>query len=668
MRFDVGFIVIARGEIFNRPLDRPMRFDVGLIVIARGEIFNRTLDRALDWPVSLDVDVYVLWAIRLVRHFLLLPFGAYARFCPTRPGGRSKSSLPDFKFARSDEMLPTVRGLRKRVEDTGAAFAAVARNANLRWLELAWTCSIIGHYAFLIAVSVYAYNVGGEKAVGLIFLARLIPAALIAPFAGLLGDRFRKDRVLLTTNSIRIVLVGAAASAVFLDTSSTVVYAFSIAATIATTPVRSSQAALTPALARTPTELTAANAVASGVESIAFFLGPALAGVLLGVASTGLVFALTALMLVASTFFIVLIRIEHVPRPKREIEASTILSEAFAGFTTIARHRALRVMMVLLTAQTAIVGAVQVFIVVSAIELLDLGDGGVGYLNSAIGVGAFVGAVGALALAGSQRLSTPFMAGVVLMGLPLVAIGIWPNAGVAVAVLAVLGVGSSLVDVSGLTLVQRAVPDDVMARVFGVIQMLWLASIGIGAALVPPLIAWLGLEGALIATGAVLPVLVVVLARRVAQIDAAAPPPEASELRILASVPIFAPLPGGSLEHLAGRLVPLRVEPDTTIVREGDAGDRFYIVTEGEVDVLQDGAKLTELGPGGYFGEIALIRDVPRTATVVARTPAVLYALDRDDFLAAVTGHPQASEAAETVMSARLAGPAATGYRSTASY
>ena len=560
-----------------------------------------------------------------------------------------------------------MRGLGRRLRDTGAAFGAVARNANLRWLELAWTASIVGHYAFLIAVSVYAYNEGGEKAVGLVFLVRLIPAALISPFAGLLGDRYRRDRVLLITNATRIVLVGAAAGAVFLDASSTVVYALSIAATIATTPFRSSQAALTPTLAQSPTELTAANAVASGIESIAIFVGPALAGILLGLASTGLVFTLTALMIVASTLFLLLIRFEHVPPPKREIEAGTILSEAFAGFTTLGRHPALRVMMVLLTAQTAIAGAVQVFIVVSAIELLDLGEGGVGYLNAAIGVGAFLGAVGALSLAGAQRLSTPFMAGIALMGLPLIAIGIWPNVLVAVVVLAVLGIGSSLVDVSGLTLVQRAVPDEVMARVFGVIQMLWLASIGIGAALVPVLVAWLGLETALIAAGAFLPVLVVLLGARVTKIDAAAPAPGGDELRILASVPIFAPLPGGSLEHLAGRLVPMRLEAGTMIVREGDSGDRFYIVAEGEVDVSQSGVVLSELEPGGYFGEIALIRDIPRTATVTARTPVVLYALDREDFLAAVTGHSQAAEAAETVMSARLAGPAATGYRSTAS-
>jgi MFS family permease len=554
-----------------------------------------------------------------------------------------------------------VGGLGRRLKDSVAAFASVWRNANLRWLELAWACSIVGHYAFLIAVSVYAYGVGGEKAVGLLFLVRLIPSALVAPFAGMLGDRYPRERVLLFTNVTRIVLVGLAALAVFADATPWIVYALSIAATMANTPFRSSQAALTPSLARTPEELTAANAVASGIESIAIFAGPALAGVLLAVASTGLAFTITASLIVVSAALLTLISVEREGRPKRELDASTIAAERLAGFTTLARNRSLGVMVLLLTAQMAMFGAVQVFIVVTAIDLLDLGDGGVGYLNAAIGVGAFIGAVSALTLTGAKRLSPAFLTGLVATGVPLVVLGLWQEVGVAVLVFAVMGIGNSFVDVSGLTLVQRAVPDEVLARVFGVIQMLWLAAMGVGAAVAPALIAWLGIDTAIVATGLFLPALVAVFGVTVTRIDARAPAPDPDELRILASVPIFAPLPGGSLEHLAARLVPLRVDPGTVIVREGDAGDRFYIVAEGTIEVSQYGRQISELSGGGYFGEIALLRDVPRTATVTASTNAVLYALDRDDFLSAVTGHPQSAEAAETVMSARLSGPAAVG-------
>ena len=555
----------------------------------------------------------------------------------------------------------------RRFRDSLSAFASVWRNANLRWLELAWGASVVAQYAYLVAVSVYAYGVGGEKAVGLLFLARLLPAALISPFAGMLGDRYPRERVLFLTNVTRVVLVMASAVGVFADANAWIVYGLSIAATIATTPFRSSQAALTPGLASTPEELTAANAVASGVESVAVFAGPALAGLLLALASTGAVFTATAVLVAISAFFVVLIRVEHEERPRRELAASTIAAERLAGFTVLGQHPSLRVMLLLLTAQTTLFGALQVFIVVMALDLLALGDGGVGYLNAAIGIGAFIGAVGALSLTGVRRLSPAFLIGLVVTGLPLVAVGWWNELAVATAALLIIGIGNSFVDVAGLTLVQRTVPDDVLARVFGVIQMLWMASMGIGAALAPALINWIGIENALIAAGVFLPALVAVSASTVARIDAQAAPPEADELRLLVSVPIFTPLPGGSLEHLAGRLVPLRVEAGTVVVREGDVGDRFYIVTEGELEVTQDGVKIAELEPGGYFGEIALLRDTNRTATVTARSDAVLYALDREEFLAAVTGHPQSSEAAESVMSARLAGPAATGYRSAAS-
>lgn len=560
-------------------------------------------------------------------------------------------------------MLPGVTGLGERLGGSAAAFGAVFRNPSLRWLELAWTSSIVGHWAYLVAVSVYAYGEGGEEAVGLVFLLRLVPAALLAPFAGMLADRYPRHRVLLATNAARIALISAAAACVFAGSPPEIIYALAIGAAIVTTPFRSAQAALTPTLARSPTELTAANAVASGIESLAVFVGPALAGLVLAVSSTGVAFTLTAVMLVVSSFFILLIQVEQSERPRKELEAGTIVTEALAGFRAIGRDPSLRVMMLLLTAQTAVAGAVQVYIVVSAIELLDLGTGGVGYLNSAIGAGALLGAVLSLSLTGARRLSPAFMLGIVLWGLPLVALGLWPQAGLALALFALLGFGNSLVDVAGLTLVQRAVPDDVLARVFGVIQMLWLGSIGIGAAVAPFLIDWLGLEEALVATGLFLPALAVLVGARLVRIDATAEAPDHDELRILASIPIFTPLPGSSLEHLAGRLVPLRLEPGNVVVREGDAGDRFYIVAEGTVEVSEYGRAISELGPGGYFGEISLIREVPRTATVAAKTAVVLYALDREDFLAAVTSHPPSAEAAEEVVSSRLAGIPIAGAR-----
>lgn len=550
-----------------------------------------------------------------------------------------------------------------RFRESQAAFAAVFRNQDLRRLELAWAWSIVGHWAYIVGVSVYAYDVGGKAAVGLIFALRLVPAALLAPFAGLLADRYRRELVLLVSTMVRVVLVGAATLCVLLDAPPAAVYALAVATAIATVPFRSAQAALMPTLARTPGELTAANAVASTIESLAIFVGPMLAGLALSVASTATVFALNAAALMVAVALLARLHVPHVER-QPEIEAGTILHEAAAGFRTIGRDSSLRVLIGLFSAQTFVAGALQVYIVVMAFEVFDRGDAGVGFLNSAMGVGALIGGVAALSLTGAARLSLPFALGVLGWGVPLILLGAGPQLGIALMLFVLVGVGNSVVDVAGFTLVQRAVPDRVLARVFGVIQMLWWLSLALGALVAPVLVGRLGIDTALVATGICLVLLVALLWRPLAVIDAGAIGPEATELRILASVPIFAPLPGMSLEHVAGRLVPLRVDAGTVIVREGDAGDRFYIVAEGEVDVTQSGAKLTTLGTGGYFGEIALLRDVSRTATVTAHTNVVLYALDRDDFLATVTGHPQSAEAAETVMAARLAGPASTGYRS----
>jgi MFS family permease len=559
-------------------------------------------------------------------------------------------------------MLRPVSGARKRLADSANAFRDVIRNPNLRRLELAWAASILGQWAYLVAVSVYAYRAGGDAAVGLILLLRLVPAGLIAPFAGLLADRYARERVLLGCNVARIVLIGVAAACVFADVEPAVVYALAVAAAIATTPFRSAQAALSPSLANSPNELTAANAVASTIESIAVFAGAALAGGLLAVTSPGTVFVVMVGLVVLSTFFVLRIRVAPVARAQ-ELDPGTILSEAFLGFKTILQQRPLRVLVGLLTSQTLVSGALQVYIVVASVELLGLGNAGVGYLNSAEGFGGLIGGIAALSLTGVRRLSPAVMLGIVLWGVPLALIGIWPHAALAIVLFGVIGIGTSLVDVAALTLVQRAVPDEVLARVFGVLQMLWLGSIGIGAILAPALISAVGLKTAIIVTGAALPVLVALTARSLVGIDSAASAPEAAKLRLLTTSPIFAPLPGMTLEHLAGRLVPLRVEAGTVIVREGDAGDRFYLIAEGTAEVSEYGRVISELGTGGYFGEIALIRDVPRTATVTAKTPTVLYALDREDFLAAVTSHEPSAEAVEEVVSARLAGIPVAGAR-----
>jgi MFS family permease len=540
---------------------------------------------------------------------------------------------------------------RERLAESLQAFRAVFANSGLRRVELALAGSVTGEWAYAIALAVYAFDRGGAAAVGLVGLIRFLPAAVTAPFAAVLGDRFARARVMVISDLLRALGMGAAAAAALGGAPPGIVYALAVFVSVVSTAFRPAQAALLPSLARTPEELTAANVASTTIESVASFAGPALGGLLLAATSAGIVFAATAATFIWSAFLI--LRLASTPSAREPADGAGIVAEALAGFQTIAREAHLRLVVALYGAQTLVNGALNVLIVVAALDLLDLGKSGPGFLNSAVGIGGLLGAVVALALVGRRRLAADFGAGLVLWGLPIALIGVWPNEAAALTLLAVLGIGNTLVDVAALTLLQRAAPDEVLARVFGVIESLLVGTVGVGAILAPVLISGLGVRGALIATGALLPILAALSWRRLVRIDAEVAVPE-RELSLLRRLPMFAPLPAATLEHLAGAFVARWVDAGSTVVREGEPGERFYVVGSGRVEVSQDGRVLTTLGPGEYFGEIALLREVPRTATVVASEGSELLTLERDEFVAAVTGHAESKEAADAVIGARL--------------
>jgi hypothetical protein len=216
-----------------------------------------------------------------------------------------------------------------------------------------------------------------------------------------------------------------------------------------------------------------------------------------------------------------------------------------------------------------------------------------------------------------------------------------------------IGVSNIVEDVAGFTILQRTAPADVLSRVFGVVHSLFCATVAVGAILAPRLIDLIGVRWSLVTVGAILPVLALATRVPLVRLDDAAVD-RGRQVELLRSIPIFSPLSPAVLEGLAARLEPVQVAAGDVIMRQGDSGDRFYIVAAGEVEVGIDGQVQAAQGPGEYFGEIALLRDVPRTATVIARTDAELYALEREDFVAAVTGHSASAEAAEAVVGARL--------------
>jgi CRP-like cAMP-binding protein/predicted MFS family arabinose efflux permease len=539
--------------------------------------------------------------------------------------------------------------LGDRFGDAARSFSRVFKNPNIRRLEGAWAVSIITYWAYGIALAVFAYEEGGAAAVGLVGLVRFIPSAIASPFTAMLADRYRRQIVIVVAELLRASFVALTVVVLVLDGSFALVLLLSTLVAIVNSAEGPAESALLPTLAETPRELTAANVVSSTIESLGIFGGPAIGGVLLAATSPEVVFAAAAVAFTLSAFLVSRVRVEG-PQERAE-QTGGAIREFTAGFVTLAREPGLRVLVGLLAAQTLVAGALNVLIVVSALRLLDLGEEGVGFLNSAVGIGGLVGALVSAALIG-RRLTANFFVGILLWGLPIALIGLFPEPAPAFIFLAVVGLGNTLVDVSAFTLLQRAVPDEVLARVFGAVQALWVGAIGIGAIVAPLLISALDVRGALIVTGALLPILATLLRRRLSPLDEV-PVPE-RELQLLRGIEVFKPLPPPVLESLAHALVPVRVEAGREVFREGELGDRFYIVADGEVEIVQNGEVVNLEGPGEFFGEISLLRDVPRTATVRAKTEVELRALERDEFIGAVTGHAASAEAADSVVATRL--------------
>jgi MFS family permease len=534
-----------------------------------------------------------------------------------------------------------------------SAFGDVFSNPDLRRLELAWVATQLGRFAYLVAINVYAFTAGGATAVGVVTVIRLVPAAIAAPFTAILGDRYTRKWVMFGANIGQATAVGAAGIVILADGPSWLVYALAAISSTVVTAFRPAQAAVVPSLARTPAELTAANVASSTIESLGLFVGPAVGGVLLAFSSAGTVFIATGCAALVSAILVSGIAARPIESRARADEGK--LKAAFAGFSTILSNRSLRVLEGLLTAQTFVAGIFLVLLVVAALDLLELGEGGLGGLQAAVGIGGLVGAVVTALLVGLGRVSGQLVAGIFLWGMPIALIGVWPNAGFAVALLVLIGIGDTVVDVTDLTLLQRAVPDEVLARVFGAINMLTIIGLALGSLVAPLMVHTIGIRAALIVTGIALPALTVVLYRDIARLDQGAVV-DGRLIDLLRGNHIFSPLPQLTLERLAADLVPVQAAAGDVIFRQGDHGDRYYVISEGQVEVSVAGETARALGAGEGFGEIALLRDVPRTATITATSPVALLALERDHFISAVTGHAESTERAESMIMSRMGG------------
>jgi MFS family permease len=533
------------------------------------------------------------------------------------------------------------------LERTLQGYRTVLRNRNLRALEFAWGAVITSEWAHFVALGVFAYQENGSLGVGLVGFIRLLPAAAIAPFAASLGDRMRREQLLVGVCSLGAFALSASAIAYALGPNAPLIYALAAVVAVSSTLFRPAHVALLPSLASTPEELVAANGASATLESLGTFAGPLVSGVLLATADAGWVFAGASAMLTLGAFSVSNIHVAGA----RLAEQGGGRAHVLGGFSTLAREAGPRLVVLLMLAQTVVRGALNVLIVIVAFRVLDEGDGWVGFLTAGVGAGGLFGAFAAVGIAG-RRLAVLFGLALILWGLPIALLAGSSYGALALALVGVVGAANSLEDVAGFTLLQRIVDDDVLTRVLGVLwglAMLGVAAGSIGASL---LVATAGDTAALIATGALLPIVTLISWARLRALDQSAIAP--AELDRITAVPMFEPLPVATKEQLARRLEKLELPAGAEVITEGEEGDRFYLVGEGELEVRAQGKSPSVSRPGDYLGEIALLRDIPRTATVRTLTRCTLYALSREHFLTAVTGHDAGRAAGERVVAERL--------------
>jgi MFS family permease len=539
-------------------------------------------------------------------------------------------------------------GGRSRLGQAAEAFASNARNPNLRRAQLSFLGAWTAEWAFTVALGIVAYRDGGAVALGLVGLLRMVPSAILAPLLSPIADRGRRERVLVLVSVVRGAATAAAAVVVAMAGPPVLVYVLAVLSTIAATLYRPAHSALLPSLCRSGYELASANMVRGLLDSAATLVGPLLAAVLLRFTGVEVVFAVAAAASFWAAALLLRLRYDAPPRPPAPARPN-LVGEAIDGVRAVARNHDLTLIMGLAAAQALTRGALTVLSVVVAIELLGTGESGVGALMAAVGVGAVLGSLAASLLVGTGRLGAWFAVGVGLWGLPLTLVGLVPQESAALGLLAFVGVGNALIDVAGFTLIGRMAPDEVLARVFGVLESLVTVFIGIGAIVASTLIGWVGVQATLVAIGLVCPVLAVASWRRLRRLDRSVDALD-GDVGLLQRVPMFRPLPLPAVEQLARGLEPVAVDEGHAVFEQGDVGDRYYVIERGEADVVGDGRLVATLGPGEGFGEIALLRRQRRTATVVARTDLRLQSLGSDRFLSVVLGYtPSARQAAAVV-------------------
>lgn len=506
-----------------------------------------------------------------------------------------------------------------------SAFRRVGEDRDLRRALAAFSAFSITEFGTWVTVLVYAYSVGDATTVGTVAVAQLVPAALLAPVLAARLDRLARSLAAVVAYGSQAAALAATATSMLLGGPPLLTFGLAVVANITVAMGRPAHNSLVPELAEDADHLTAANVVTTSAENVGVFLGPALAGVIMGISSPGM--ALLGLVVVMTTGMALVWRVPRMVRPA---------APPAHGVHQRARYGGALPFVAIGGAQQIAIGALDVLIVLLAVDELGIGDAGAAYLNAALGLGGVVGGLFASGMVGRARLTPTLAVGVALRSTSLVLIGVLPAAAL---FLAGTGIGYSVVDVANRTLLQRTVPVDGLAAAFGLLESASMASLAVGSALAPVLTGLVGTTSSFAVVGLIMPLIMLVVwkpLRRAEQRATLA----LDALSALENVVMFSGLEPPVQEALARASVVEVAAPGVPVVVEGDGGDRMWVIADGEVEVSKDGQVVATLGVGDVFGEIAILSNRPRIATVTPTRQARLLALDRHGLLAALATDP----------------------------
>ena len=506
-----------------------------------------------------------------------------------------------------------------------------------------------------LAIILWAYDEGGAELAGLVAVVQLLPAAVIAPPLAGLGDRFNRGTSLMLSHLGVAVTTTATAVMLLLDGPTVAVIVASATATTALSVVRPLHFAALPQLVRRPDDLVSANALSSMVDGVALFLGPLLAGAGAHLAGPWLVFSVASVVALGATALCARLGLTSPAFPLAADIERPGWRTALAGVGSLARDRAVMVLLLVLTTKFVVEGAHDVLGVSLAVEALDIGSSGAGLVVGAMGLGGLLGGAVAAAVARRGALAPVVLGSGLAQGAGMALVAVTLVLAPVAVLLVLAGMGGAVLMVAGRTLLQRNADDRMLARVFAVQEATSLLGLALGAAVAPVLIGLTSPQGAFVPFGVGVVVVTAAGYLVIRSLDGRAVV-LAAETELLRRVGFLSVLPAYELERLSRAATWVDVEVGQDVVREGEPGELFYVVGQGELRVtVGDVVRPVPLGPGDAFGEIALLRSVARTATVSAMTPCRLLALGTEDFLAAVTGSPTGRAIAAEVASSHLA-------------